>query len=210
MDEQVLAEVRRLTAAEDDPIVAARERAGDLVHVPSPELGALLRWAATVCTARAVVEVGSTGGVSGLWLLRGLAERAVLTSIEPDPHTHGLATQAFEQVGAGTRVRSILGDPETVLERLSDAAYDLVVLQAQPGTYPSALEHTRRLLRPGGMLVARGILRHGEHADPLARFVQALVDDEGFDAVVLPLDEGLALATRVADPAEAEAAVAGS
>lgn len=196
MDAQVLAEVRRLTAAEDDAAAAARERAAQLPLVPTPEIGALLRWVASLCDARAVVEIGSAGGLSGLWLLRGLADRGVVTSIEPDAHTHGLATQAFDDVDAGTRVRSILGDPRTVLERLSDGAYDLLVLQAQPLTYPMALEHAERLLRPGGMLVARGILRPGDHADSLARFLQDLVDGDAFDATVLPIDDGLALAVR--------------
>jgi predicted O-methyltransferase YrrM len=202
MDAQVLSEVRRLTAAEDEPLAAARERAGEATSPPSPEVGALLRWAVVTCGARAAVEVGAAGGVSGLWLLRGLPDGGVLTSIEPDPHAHGLAGEAFEQVEAAARVRSILGDPPTVLERLSDGAYDLIVLQSPASSYPEALAHARRLLRPGGMLLARGVLRPGEHdAEALARFVQELADDEAFDGVVLPVEDGLALATRHADDA---------
>jgi predicted O-methyltransferase YrrM len=201
VDTQVLAEVRRLTAPEDEPLVAARDRATPATESPSPEVGALLRWAALTCTARSVVEVGSAGGVTGLWLLRGLAERGVLTSIEPDPHTHGLTEQAHEQAGTAERVRSILGDPEAVLPRLSDGAYDLVVFQVVP-VRVGALDHAHRLLRPGGMLVSRGVLRPGEHAEEEARFLTALVEDERFDAAVLPLDGGVVLATRRDDPPE--------
>lgn len=201
MEAEVLAEVRRLTAAEDEAITAAREHAGTVLTPPSPEVGALLRWAALTCNARAAVEIGAAGGVSGLWLLRALPDRGVLTSIEPDPHAHGLASRAFETVGAGARVRSILGDPRTVLPRLSDGAYDLALIQADAAGYPGYLEEARRLLRPGAIVVARGVLRHGESADALARFVQTLAEDEGFSAVVLPLEDGLALATRSA-PAE--------
>jgi predicted O-methyltransferase YrrM len=71
VDPQVLAEVRRLTAAEDDVLTQARGRAAGVV--PSPEVGALLAWAATTTGARTVVEVGAAGGVSGLWIARGLA-----------------------------------------------------------------------------------------------------------------------------------------
>jgi predicted O-methyltransferase YrrM len=198
MDPQVLAEVRRLTASEDEDLVRTRARAG--ADAPSPEVGALLAWLASTTAARAAVEVGSCGGVSGLWLARGLTERGVLTSVEPDPYAHGLASEAFESAGRADRVRAILGEPDTVLPRLSDGAYDLVLLQSRPGDYPDQLPHARRLLRAGGVLVARRVLRHGEAPDALAGFLEALATDhDGFATTVLPLDDGLALATRRAE-----------
>jgi predicted O-methyltransferase YrrM len=203
MDGAALDRVRELTAAEDEATAAARERAGRTV-LPSPELGALLRWVATTTGARSAVEVGSAGGVSGLWLVRGLSERGVLTTIDDDPHTHGLATDAFARAELGSRVRAILGDPGEVLPRLSDAGYDLVVLQGPAYGTIDPLEHARRLLRPGGILVALGLLASGDHAEARARFVQALADDPAFAPVVLPLDDGIALATRQPD-ADADA-----
>jgi predicted O-methyltransferase YrrM len=203
MDGAALERVRELTAAEDDATVAARDRAGRTV-LPSPELGALLRWVGLTTGARTAVEVGSAGGVSGLWLVRGLTERGVLTTIDDDPHAHGLATDAFERAGLGSRVRAILGDPGEVLPRLSDASYDLVALQGPAFAIVDPLEHARRLLRPGGILVALGLLASGDHADARARFVQALADDPGFAPVVLPFDDGVALATRQPDEDEDE------
>ena len=203
MDEQVLTEVRRLIAAEPAAVTSARERAGQATTPPSPEVGALLRWAVSTCDARTAVEIGAAAGVSGLWLLGALPARGVLTSIEPDPHAHGLAGAAFEEAAAGSRVRSILGDPGTVLPRLSDAAYDVALLQSDPEGYPDDLDHARRLLRPGGILIARNVLRPGEHGEALARFVKTLAEDPAFEATVLPIDGGLALATRKVDPTEA-------
>ena len=195
MDPQLLAEVRRLTAVEDDGITQARRRATGIA--PTPEVGALLAWAAATVEARAAVEVGAAGGVTGLWIARGLRERGVLTSVEADPHAHGLADEAFATVGGTRKVRGILGEPATVLPRLSDGGYDLVLLQGRPDDYPEHLEHARRLLRPGGVLVARDVLRPGEAGEALATFLQQLAEDvEGFATVVLPLDDGVALATR--------------
>jgi predicted O-methyltransferase YrrM len=197
VDPQVLAEVRRLTATEDEDLSRTRQRAG--ADAPSPDVGALLAWLATTTAARAAVEVGSCGGVSGLWLARGLEERGILTSVEPDAYAHGLASEAFESAGRSERVRAIHGEPATVLPRLSDGAYDLVLLQSRPGDYPGQLPHARRLLRPGGVLVARRILRYSEAPDALAEFLETLAGDrEGFATTVLPLDDGLALATRLA------------
>ena len=199
MDETVLAEVRRVMAPEADTTVTARRRAAS-VSPPAPEVGALLRWAARTIQARAVVEVGAAGGVSGAWLLPELPPRGVLTSIEPDAHAHGLATDAYEAIGAGSRVRAILGDAATVLGRLSDHAYDLVLLQSRPAATAELLDHARRLLRPGGMLLIRGALRGGDDADALATALQILAEDEAFTATVLPVDGGLVLATRLAEP----------
>jgi predicted O-methyltransferase YrrM len=208
MDGAALERVRELTAPEDETTTTARERAGRTA-LPSPEVGSLLRWLALSGGVRSAVEVGSAGGVSGLWLVGGMAARGVLTTIDDDPHTHGLATEAFTRAGLGPRVRAILGAPGEVLPRLSDAAYDLVVLQGSAFATVDPLEHARRLLHPGGVLVALGLLASGDHADARARFVQALADDPTFAAVVLPVDEGVALATRQEDVDEdaAEGAV---
>jgi predicted O-methyltransferase YrrM len=199
VDPLLQAELRRLTAAEDDTVAAARERAEGSVRTPSPEAGALFAWIARLVGARTAVEVGAAGGVAGIWLLQGLAGRGALTSVEPDPHAHGLATATYEATGVGAQVRSILGDPATVLPRLSDGGYDLVLLQPEAGSTPALLEHARRLLRAGGMLVVRDVARRGDHAEARARFLQQLVEDPAFRVVVLPLDDGIVLADRLAD-----------
>lgn len=205
MDEALIDRVRELTAVEDGALAVARADAGR-TRVPAPETGALLRWTAASCSARNAVEIGSAAGVTGLWVVQGLAERGVLTSLDVDPHTHGLAADAFERAGTGGRVRAILGDPDEVLPRLSDGAYDLVVLQEPAYATVDPLEHARRLLRPGGMLVALGLLASGPEAEARARFLPALADDPAFDAVVLPFDDGVALATRLVDePDDADA-----
>ncbi|MCC5948460.1 MAG: class I SAM-dependent methyltransferase [Nitriliruptoraceae bacterium] len=201
MDDTVLEQVRTLIAPEPPATARARTRAGALAP-PAPEIGALLRWAALTVGARQIVEVGSAGGVTALWLLEALPDRGVVTSIEPDPHAHGLATDALAEHEDGSRVRAILGAPATVLPRLSDGAYDLVLLQARPAARDEDLDHVRRLLRPGGMLLVRGVLRAGEHGDAHARFLSALAEDPAFTATVLPVDDGLVVATRREDPTD--------
>ncbi|MFP4148385.1 MAG: O-methyltransferase [Nitriliruptoraceae bacterium] len=199
MEASLTTELRRLFAAEPEHTVTARRRAA-AARPPDPELGALLRWAVRSIGARAVVEVGAAGGVSGAWIVPELPERGVLTSIEADPHAHGLATDAFEAMHAGARVRAILGDPERVLDRLSDGAYDLVLLQSTPALSPALLDHANRLLRTGGLLVVRQVAQGGQHAELIALGLQQLAEDERFTTVLLPLDGGLLLATAGAAP----------
>jgi predicted O-methyltransferase YrrM len=202
VDEQVLAQVRQVIAAEPEVVASARDALGDAGTAPAPEIGALLRWAVHTVHASAVVEVGAAGGLTGAWFLGALPPRGVVTSIEEDPHAHGLATTLYERLGAGSRVRAILGRPGTVLPRLSDEAYDIVLLQARPALRSEDLEHARRLLRPGGLLLARTVLQAGEHADTVANALLQLAEDEGFSATLLPLDGGLVLATRLAPPVD--------
>lgn len=181
---------------ESDAVLSVRVGLPADVPAPGPTVTALLRWLVGTCLAKAVVEVGAAGGVSGAALLEALPERAVLTSIEPDGHAHGVATTAFRTVGAGSRVRSIHGEPEAVLPRLTDGGYDLVLWQTGVTDADDALVHAARLLRDGGVLVARGLVADGGGRTQAEAFVSGLLDDEAFDVVVLPVDGGVVLATR--------------
>jgi predicted O-methyltransferase YrrM len=191
------AALRQLAANEGAALRSARE-AASAFPLPSPEVGALLRWAVTVARARAVVEIGSAGGVSGLWMLQAMPD-GVLTSLEPDAEAQQLAAAAFAGFASGSRVRTIHGDASTVLERLADAGYDLVLLQADHGRFPEHLASARRLLRPGGMVIALGILPVGEHQAAVQRFLHDLVEDPSFNTTVLPIDDGVVLAHQRAD-----------
>ena len=190
---------------EDDALIGARRRAGQAERLLPPEVGALLAWAAATVGAKHVVEVGSAGGVSGLWLLRGMSDRAILTSIEPDPEMQGWAGRAYAEAGHSDQVRSILGLPLKVLPRLSDGGYDLVLIQTSYVEYPSYVEHVLRLLRPGGLLVALGTLGLGRVAegsarddvtDALREFNRTIADAKRLLPTLLPIDAGVTLATR--------------
>lgn len=177
-------------------MAAVRSRVPATFDVPSPPVGALLAWAVGATQARAVVEVGAAAGMTGLWLLRGMPARSMLTSIEADRELHRLATEAFEEARAGGRVRAINGPPAEVLPRLADGAYDIVLVQSPSDLDVVSSAEVRRLLRPGGTLIARGI---GD--TPGRAFVQSLIEDETFDVAVLPLDSGVALARSLAEGA---------
>jgi predicted O-methyltransferase YrrM len=197
VDDDALAHARELLAAEDELVHEARERSGPDA-APSADVAAFLAWLVRAGRARSVVEIGAAGGITGAWLLSALPDGGVLTSIEPDPARHELASRALKRVRAAARARSIHGDPDTVLPRLADGGYDLVLLQTE-GRLPGELDHARRLLRPGGTLVVRRVLHPDEHGERNRALVTTLAEDDGFDTVVLPLDGGLLLATRTDD-----------
>jgi len=85
--------------------------------------GAALRFLAATLQARAVVEVGTGAGVSGLCLLAGMAPDGVLTSIDIEPEHQRAARRAFTEAGTTAgRMRLIMGQALDVLPRLTDAA----------------------------------------------------------------------------------------
>ena len=88
-----------------------------------------------------------------------------------------------------TRVRLITGNPEDVLPRLSDEAYDLMYISTQ---YASAtlLEQARRLLRDAGVLVVCGVLEGNAH------LAEAMRDDPEFVPTMVPVGDGVLVAVR--------------
>ncbi len=189
---------------EDSVVTAARSRGATLGGgVPSPTAGAVLRSIAAALNAAAVVQAGADSGVSGLYLLEGMAGNGILTSIEADPESDRAARESFRESRAGSRVRSINGAPLDVLSRLTDHAYDLMVVGDSLGDGPAYLEQARRLLRPGGAAVFLAVLGDDERVADLGQrddetmaarhFLGELAEDPSVVATLLPVANGTLL-----------------
>ncbi len=192
---------------EDDALVAARARGIELGAIPvSPSVGALLAVLARAVDAHAVAEIGTGTGVSGLWLLAGLATDGVLTTIDPELEHHQAARASFAGADiAPGRTRLINGTPRDVLPRLSDSSYDLVFIDGPRLDMPRFVTESVRMLRPGGMLVIHDAAAQGAVADPArtdpmtaaAREAAMLVaDDDRLLPVVIPLGPGVLAAAK--------------
>lgn len=188
---------------EEPPEIAeARRRAKEAgAPVPSRAVSALLRSLVAAARAHAVVEVGSGTGVTGGWILDGLPPEGTLTTVDPDSAMQTAARDTFSRMGVShTRVRTIAGAPRAVLPRLSDAAYDIVVIG--PGTDTEAeeghalLAEGRRLLRPGGSIVITPVFSGDGMLAGRHDLVQHLRDDPEWVACVLTVGEGVVLAAH--------------
>ena len=184
---------------------AARARAEEVGVSPiGAGGGATLRFLASVIGAKAVVEVGTGTGVSGLYLLRGMAPDGVLTSVDLEPEHQRLARETFTEAGiAAQRYRLIAGAALDVLPRLTDGHYDLVLCDAAKGEYAEYLTQALRLLRPGGLVALDNALWHDAVADPAQRDPETVSLRELGNAVrthddllpvLLPVGDGLLLA----------------
>jgi predicted O-methyltransferase YrrM len=195
---------------EDDVVLAARERAAQLgTGAVLPGTGAALGVLAAAAGARAVVEIGTGTGVASLYLLRGMPDDGVLTTIDAEVEHHRAAKEAFAEAGLRpTRTRTISGRALDVLPRLTDAAYDLVLLSLTGDMLEAAPEYLAqavRLLRAGGVLVVDHALWHDRVADPARRdeattavreLGRAVRSDDRLRPALLPVGDGLLVAVR--------------
>lgn len=193
--------------SEDAVLAAARERAVDIgAGAVTPAVGALLSLLARLSGGKAVVEVGTGAGVSGLWLLSGMRDDGVLTTIDIEPEHQRIAKQALIEGGIGpSRTRLISGRAQDVLTRLADESYDLVFIDAEPADQPDFVVEGIRLLRSGGVIVVHRAALGGRAGDPAANDAEVsavreaarlIAEDERLTPVLIPLGDGILAAAR--------------
>lgn len=191
----------------DEVIEEAARQGEEFGCVPvQPGVGSVLRLLASTLRASHVVEVGTGAGTSGLWLLQGMAPDGVLTTIDAEPEHQRAAKRAFSAAGIPPqRTRVIGGDAGQVLPRLTDGAYDLVLIDANKDSYPLYAEEGIRLLRSGGVLALDNMLWHDQVADPAARDAttatlrslgKELRADERLLPTLLPVGDGMFVAVK--------------
>ncbi len=197
--------------SEDDVLASARSRAKEVGVVPiGPGGGATLRFLAAVTEARAVVEIGTGTGVSGLWLLRGMRPDGVLTTVDTEAEHQRLAKQGFTEAGIPPqRVRLIPGAALEVLPRLTDGHYVMVFCDGDKLEYADYLTEALRLLKPGGIVAFDNALWHDRVADPAQRDGETVAirelgktvrDHDLLLPVLLPVGDGLLVAKKVWTP----------
>ncbi|MFC3744204.1 O-methyltransferase [Paractinoplanes deccanensis] len=194
-------------ADEDIVLQTARSLSHELgLFSVTPAAGSVLRLLAAAGSAKAVVEIGTGTGVSGVWLLRGMRPDGVLTTIDVENEHQRIARRIFVEAGfAASRTRIITGRALDVLPRLADGAYDLVFVDADATEFGACADEALRLLRPGGALVVNGVLAGGRIADPSARDVDTITiretvrsvrESEEWIPAVIPSGAGLLAAVK--------------
>lgn len=194
--------------AEDDVLLAARARGIEVgARDVSPGTGAYLRFLAHLISAQAVVEVGTGSGVGSLSLLRGMIENGTLTSIDDEVEHARIARIAFTEAAISPqRYRLITNPVMDVMSKLTDRAYDLVVLRHDPEDLSFSIEHAHRMLRTGGVLVIDRFFGEGKVPDPAQRDPQTIALREAGKAIrmatstwitsLIGVGDGLLLATK--------------
>jgi caffeoyl-CoA O-methyltransferase len=190
-----------------DPLLREMEEQGARENVPisDPEVGRLLGVLARATGARRILEIGTAIGYGALCLARGAPEALVVT-IDKDPERLATARGYLERAGVAGRVELIEGAALDVLYRL-EGPFDLVYIDAVKTEYRRYLDLVLPRLRVGGLIVVDNLLWGGlvaappeeddRDADALRAFNGYLMMHPQLQSVVLPLGDGLGLATKI-------------
>lgn len=163
---KIVEEITRKFAAEDDGLkhaLQAAKQAGLPEIQISPIQGKLLQLLAVACNAQKILEIGSLGGYSGIWLARALPAGGHLITLEINPTHAELVRNAFNYAGVSDRAEVRVGNALELLPLLEpEAPFDLIFIDADKPPYPLYLEWALRLARPGSFIVADNCIRGGK------------------------------------------------
>ena len=151
----------------------------------APNQGKFLMLLAAIQGARRILEIGTLGGYSTIWLARALPDNGTLITLELDPHHADVARNNLERAQASVRAQEIrVGPAPASLRQLIEegvAPFDFIFIDANKEGYPEYLELSLPLSRPGTVIVADNVVRKGEVAnpdstDPLIQGVRRFLD----------------------------------
>ncbi|MFE6228547.1 O-methyltransferase [Streptomyces sp. NPDC057854] len=171
----------------DDALTAALadSRAAGLPDIAvSPAQGKLLHLLARIQGARRVLEIGTLGGYSTIWLARALPDDGRLITLEYDPRHAEVARGNLARAGLTDRVEVRTGpalDTLPLLAKEGAAPFDLVFVDADKANNPRYVEWALKLSRPGTLIVVDNVIRNGEVAtehpdDPSITGTRAMFD----------------------------------
>ncbi len=176
----------------------------------SADVGRLLMILTSMTRGQLAIELGTLGGYSGIWIARGLKPGGRLVTIEPEQAHADFAKVQFERAGVDDRIEMRCGPALDVLPKLAQEldpnSVDVVFIDAVKTEYPDYWEMVRPMIATGGLVLADNVLGSGswsieDEAQPqraaVDRFNRLVADDPDFEAVVVPLRNGVLVGRRI-------------
>jgi len=180
-----------------DDALLANEQAGPPQIDVTKLQGKFLEFLVRISGARCILEIGTLGGYSTIWLARALPGDGRIVSLELDPHHAEIARANLENAGVLDSVDLIIGPALETLPTLKNSAaapFDLIFIDADKQGYPEYLRWALRLSRPGTVIVADNVVREGRVVDPecddpnvlgVRRFTEMLAAEPRLSSTVL-------------------------
>jgi predicted O-methyltransferase YrrM len=202
-----------------DPIMQETLATSQAAGLPSisvaPNEGKLLMLLAQLCGARTILEIGTLGGYSTIWLARGMASGGSLITLEASAKHAEIARLNIARAGLTNMVEVRVGPASQTLPKLAAEGrgpFDLIFIDADKEGYPEYLAWALKLARPGTLIIADNVIREGKILDPAdndprvqgaRRFNQLLADEPRVKATVIQTvggkgHDGMAIAIVIA------------
>lgn len=176
MNPKLFADVDRyiadLLAPQDDALrstIESLDRAGIPQHSVSPNQGKLLYTLALLCNARNILEIGTLGGYSTIWLARALSNDGRLISLEYNSLHAKVARQNIIRAGLESKVEIRVGKAIELLPQIESETttpFDLIFIDADKPLYTEYFQWAVKLARPKALIIADNVIREGKVLDP--------------------------------------------
>ena len=185
------------TVLDDDPVLSAALEDSDAAGLPkiavSAQQGKFLSLLATAVGARRILEIGTLGGFSTIWLARGAGPDGRVTTLEYEPKHAEVARVNIDRAGVGDRVEVLVGAALDTLPSVTGGPFDLVFIDADKENNPVYLEWAVKLTRPGSVIVVDNVIREGAILSPdqdavvrgTRRVLELMGEHPGLDTAVL-------------------------
>src|SRR6202046_486399 len=158
------------TVLDDDPVLSAALKdsaaAGVRKIAVSPQQGKFLSLLATAVGARRILEIGTLGGFSTIWLARGAGPDGRVTTLEYEPKHAEVARANIDRAGVGDRVEVLVGAALETLPTVTGGPFDLVFIDADKKNNAGYLDWAVLLSRPGSVIVVDNVIREGAILSP--------------------------------------------
>ncbi|ORW97842.1 O-methyltransferase [Mycolicibacter terrae] len=163
--------------AGDDPELQAALAASDAAGLPpiavSAQQGRFLSLLATATRATRILEIGTLGGYSTIWLARAAGPGGAVVTLEYEPRHAEVARANLDRAGVGDRVQVIVGPALETLPKLTGNPFDLVFIDADKENNVGYVNWAVKLCRPGSVIVVDNVIREGAILEPRSDDVTA-------------------------------------
>jgi len=182
-----------------DPLLESVIAANAEAQLPAidvaPNQGKLLYLLAKLANANTILELGTLGGYSTIWLGRALPEGGRLVTLELEPHHAQVAADNIGKAGLSAQVEIVVGPALDTLPTLAERgfpSFDLIFIDADKPNYPNYLQWALHYSRPGTVIIADNVVRQGrviDGDDPnvqgVRRFIELLSAEPRIEATAV-------------------------
>ena len=134
----------------------------------SPTQGKFLQVMMIVCNAKKVLELGTLGGYSTIWLARALPNNGKLITIEVDKHHGDVAQKNINNAGLSQKVDLRIGKALDILPQIiseNEGPFDMIFIDADKPPYTEYFDYALQLSRPGTLIICDNVIREGKVLD---------------------------------------------
>lgn len=167
------------------------QKQGRMLNVPETD-GRLLRLLTEAIDAKKVVEIGTSNGISGIWIGMALEKTGgKLITHEYDHERAELARQNFKAAGMADLITVVEGDAHQTVSKL-DGPIDLVFIDADKPGYADYLKKLLPLVRPGGLILAHNITPR----TPNTEYLKAVTTNQELETLIYPVGGGMSMTLK--------------